>query len=152
MIWLEYALLIGAGLLFQFSSDSVALGRVLTDTGATMTVGMLVIGGIVGIIGSVVHRYGLELSAYPMLVGVWTIYAIGVAARAVDGNAPMGFALLLGAGATGIAGRASELWHAIKVAEEFRERVNARLDATDFDTRLRDAEPPEHETRTHGED
>lgn len=126
MIWLEYALLIGAGLLFQFSADSEALGRVLSDFGATASVLMLVIGGIVGIVGSVAHRYGLELSAYPMLVGVWVIYAIGVGARAADGDAPMGFALLLGAGATGIAGRASELWHAIKVAEEFRERILAR--------------------------
>jgi drug/metabolite transporter (DMT)-like permease len=126
LMWVEYALLITAGLLFQLTADSESVTDLVSDFGNAATAAMLVAGGLIGVFGSVSHRYEVELAAYPFLVGVWVVYAIAVAHAAFTSTAPLGFAALLGAGAAGLAGRGTELWHAIKVSRELALRQAQR--------------------------
>lgn len=126
VICVEYALLMTAGMLFQFTEDSESLAELISGLGNVLTAVMLVLGGIIGFIGSLAHRYSLEVAAYPFLIAVWGAYTIAVFVAANKDQAPMGFAALLGAGAAGIIGRGIELRRVIKVAHALDQRQRGR--------------------------
>lgn len=126
LAWLLYAFLAAAGLQFLLTDESISLQAVVGTWATPVTALMLVIGSAAATVGSFVHSYGLELSGYPMLIGVWVTYGGAIAVQSVSTPTPLGFAFLLGAGAAGLTGRGWELWNAVQVSRDLRRRQAAR--------------------------